>query len=157
VPSFGPKYQRKIWQVSALEFEKWSYHKLKALYNVFKPIWSYENYSIKYKKVHLFCWFHYFSNSRAEICQIFRWYFGPNNDINLKLTDQFNSPWPKQNSKDLKPNFFLQSKSEKSLIVLINSISDSWQLINRYWDNIFKNIVLYLTFVHAWPNKILRI
>ena len=33
--SFRPKYQRKNLTISALEFEKWSIHKIKALYNVF--------------------------------------------------------------------------------------------------------------------------
>ena len=27
-------------------------------------------------KVPLFCWFHNFKDSRADICQIFRWFFG---------------------------------------------------------------------------------
>ena len=39
----------------------------------------------------LFCWFHHFLDSRAEICQIFRWYFGPNDDT-LKLTDLYLLP-----------------------------------------------------------------
>ena len=41
----------------------------------------------------LFCWFHHFLDSRAETCQIFCWYFGPNDDtkghfeINWPLSD----------------------------------------------------------------------
>ena len=38
LPSFGPKYQRKNLTISALEVEKWSNHKIKALYNVFNTI-----------------------------------------------------------------------------------------------------------------------
>ena len=34
VSSFWPKYQRKIWQISALEFEKWPNHMIKTLYDV---------------------------------------------------------------------------------------------------------------------------
>ena len=30
-----PKNQRKIWQISALEYKKWSNHKIKAHYNDF--------------------------------------------------------------------------------------------------------------------------
>ena len=33
-----PKIPRKIWQISALESEKWSNHKIKALYNVFNTL-----------------------------------------------------------------------------------------------------------------------
>ena len=35
---FGPKYQQKNLTNSALEFEKWSNHKKKALYNAFEYI-----------------------------------------------------------------------------------------------------------------------
>ena len=38
VSSFGPKYQRKNLTISALEFEKWTNHKIKALYNVFNTL-----------------------------------------------------------------------------------------------------------------------
>ena len=40
--------------------------------------------------VPLFCWFYHFLESRAEICQIFGWYFGPNDDT--KRTFEIN--WP---------------------------------------------------------------
>ena len=73
--AFGPKYQRKIWQISALEFEKGSNHKIKALYNIFNTL----NSPCKlchYKKVPLFCCRDHFLYSRAEICQIFCWFFG---------------------------------------------------------------------------------
>ena len=33
-----PKIPPKIWQISALESEKWSNHKIKALYNVFNTL-----------------------------------------------------------------------------------------------------------------------
>ena len=38
--SSGPKYQLKNLTFSALEFEKWSNHKIKALYNVFNTLKS---------------------------------------------------------------------------------------------------------------------
>ena len=44
---FRPKYQQQIWQIFALEFEKWWNHKIKALYNVFNTLKSpYVNCSI---------------------------------------------------------------------------------------------------------------
>ena len=50
VSSFRPKYQRKNLTISALEFWKWSNHKIKALYNVCttlnSPYKSYSDYSI---------------------------------------------------------------------------------------------------------------
>ena len=53
VSSFRPKYQRKNLTISALEFLKWSNHKLKALYNVCttlnSPYKSYSDYSIVIK------------------------------------------------------------------------------------------------------------
>ena len=40
----GPKYQRKNLTNSTLEFEKWSNHKIKAIYNVFNTLKSpYDN------------------------------------------------------------------------------------------------------------------
>ena len=51
--SFRPKYQRKNLTISALEFLKWSNHKIKALYNVCttlnSPYKSYSDYSIVVK------------------------------------------------------------------------------------------------------------
>ena len=38
VSSFGPKYQQINLTISPLEFEKWSNHKIKALYNVFNTL-----------------------------------------------------------------------------------------------------------------------
>jgi hypothetical protein len=34
-----PKNQQKIWQISALEYKKWSNHKIKAHYNDFDTIY----------------------------------------------------------------------------------------------------------------------
>ena len=47
-----PKIPRKIWQISALESEKWSNHKIKALYNVFNTLNNKFDH-IYYKKVPL--------------------------------------------------------------------------------------------------------
>ena len=44
VSSFGPKHQRKNLTISALEFEKRSNHKIKALYNAFNTINSPSNH-----------------------------------------------------------------------------------------------------------------
>ena len=53
MPSFRQKYQQKNLTISALEFEKWSNHKIKALYNVCttlnSPYKSYSDYSIVIK------------------------------------------------------------------------------------------------------------
>ena len=66
-----PKNQWKIWQISALEYKKWLNHKIKAT-NYLQIILD----ITYYRKVPLFCWFDHFLYSRAEICQIFRWFFG---------------------------------------------------------------------------------
>ena len=47
-----PKIPRKIWQISALESEKWSNHKIKALYNIFNTLNNKFDH-IYYKKVPL--------------------------------------------------------------------------------------------------------
>ena len=47
-----PKIPPKIWQISALESEKWSNHKIKALYNVFNTL-SNKFDHMYYKKVPL--------------------------------------------------------------------------------------------------------
>ena len=46
------KIPQKIWQISALESEKWSNHKIKALYNVFNTLDNKFDH-IYYKKVSL--------------------------------------------------------------------------------------------------------
>ena len=69
-----PKNQQKIWQISALESKKWSNHKINAHYNDWYIL--YLNYIKYYETVSLFCWYDHFLYSRAEICQIFRRFFG---------------------------------------------------------------------------------
>ena len=49
VSSFGPKYQWKIWEISALEFEKWTNHNIKALFNTLKRK---VNYTIVRKRLY---------------------------------------------------------------------------------------------------------
>ena len=49
-----PKYQQKIWQISALESKKCSNHKIKAHYNDFDTRNICKLYQI-FKKVSLFC------------------------------------------------------------------------------------------------------
>ena len=48
--SFGPKHQRKIRQISALESKKWSNHKIKVLHNVFNTLKSPYNHRLLYYK-----------------------------------------------------------------------------------------------------------
>ena len=69
-----PKNQRKIWQISAQESKKWSNHKIKAPYSVFKTLNSPYNHSIKESAFALLIWPLF--SAWAEICQIFRWFFG---------------------------------------------------------------------------------
>ena len=69
-----PKNQRKIWQISALESKKWSNHKITAPYSVFKTLNSPYNHSIKESVFALLIWPLF--SAWAEICQIFRFFFG---------------------------------------------------------------------------------
>ena len=71
VLSFGPKYERNIWQISALEFKEGSNHKIKALYNVFNTLKSPHTYLIIWKCLYVFCWFHHFSILGQEFVKFF--------------------------------------------------------------------------------------
>ena len=64
VSSFGPKYQRKIWQISALAPKEWSNQNDKS-------ILFYEIAIINIRKCLYICLFDHSLGAKVEICQIF--------------------------------------------------------------------------------------
>ena len=69
-----PKKQRKIWQISAQALKSGQINKAKALSLI---LWLYGLFNVLKTLYGAFIlWFDHFLDSWAEICQIFRWFFG---------------------------------------------------------------------------------
>ena len=85
---FDQNANEKIWQILPLNLIIGEISKIKALsYNTtIINIWLYGLLNVL--KSAFILWFDHFLDSRAEICQIFLWYFGPNYDTKSTFWNQ---------------------------------------------------------------------